>query len=85
MTALYPSPQTETYKIMCLVPQPDVQRLKRYRITPDEPIAADADPFGMVRWNPRLPGMLMAWHDVRDGEAWTHSAAWQAPSCGPSY
>jgi hypothetical protein len=39
MTALYPSPQTETYKIMCLVPQPDVQRLKRYRLTPDEPIA----------------------------------------------
>jgi hypothetical protein len=40
------------------------------------PTAADADPFGMVRWDPRLPGMLIRWDEVRDGEQWAHSAAW---------
>jgi hypothetical protein len=44
------------------------------------PTAADADPFGMVRWNPMLPGMLIPWHEVRTGEVWSRSAAWQENS-----
>jgi hypothetical protein len=47
------------------------------------PTAADADPFGMVRWNPRLPGMLIPWSEVRPGEQWAHSAAWR-PALSPS-
>lgn len=42
------------------------------------PTAADADPFGQVRWSPHHPGMLCPWQDVRPGEAWTHSSAWKA-------
>jgi hypothetical protein len=44
------------------------------------PTAADADPFGMVRWDPMLPGMLIRWDDVRHGETWSRSAAWQENS-----
>jgi hypothetical protein len=40
------------------------------------PTETDADPFGMVRWGPRLPGMLIRWDEVRPGEQWAHSAAW---------
>jgi hypothetical protein len=43
------------------------------------PTAADADLHGMVRWNPMLPGMLVRWDDVRTGEVWSRSAAWQPP------
>jgi hypothetical protein len=43
------------------------------------PTAADADLHGMVRWNPMLPGMLIRWDEVRDGEQWSRSAAWQPP------
>jgi hypothetical protein len=42
------------------------------------PTAADADPFGMARWGPRLPGMLIPWNEVRAGEQWCHSSAWVA-------
>jgi hypothetical protein len=41
------------------------------------PTAADADPFGMVRWSPHHPGLLCRWQDVRPGEAWAHSSAWK--------
>jgi hypothetical protein len=41
------------------------------------PTPADADPFGQVRWNPRLPGMLIHWSEVRPGEQWAHSSAWR--------
>jgi hypothetical protein len=47
----------------------------QWHTTPPTP--ADADPFGMVRWNPRLPGMLIPWSEVRPGEQWAHSAAWR--------
>jgi hypothetical protein len=40
------------------------------------PTANDADLHGLVRWNPMLPGMLMRWDDVRPGEAWRHTSAW---------
>jgi hypothetical protein len=40
------------------------------------PTAEDGDLQGMVRWNPRLPGMLTHWSDVRLGEAWCHTSAW---------
>jgi hypothetical protein len=46
----------------------------QWRTTPPNP--ADADPFGMVRWDPRLPGMLIRWDEVRPGEQWAHSSAW---------
>jgi hypothetical protein len=54
-------------------------------ITTRRPTSADADPFGQVRWNPHLPGMLIPWHDVRDGEPWTHSSAWRGEACGRNY
>lgn len=44
------------------------------------PTASDADPFGMVRWGPTHPGLLCRWDEVREGEAWSHSSAWQ-PNC----
>jgi hypothetical protein len=43
------------------------------------PTANDADLHGLVRWNPMLPGMLMRWDDVRPGEAWRHTSAWDGP------
>ena len=39
------------------------------------PTAADADPLGMVRWGPQLPGFLIRWDEVRPGEQWSHSSA----------
>lgn len=44
-----------------------------------QPTAADADLQGMVRWSPHHPGLLCRWQDVRPGEAWAHSSAWQRP------
>ena len=44
------------------------------------PTAADGDIHGMVRWDSRLPGMLTHWSDVRPGEQWRRSAAWQPPA-----
>jgi len=41
------------------------------------PTAEDADPFGLVRWRPDAPGLLMPWHQVRRGEIWARSAAWR--------
>ena len=52
-------------------------------ITDRLPTADDADPQGQVRWGPNLPGMLIPFHQVRHGEPWTHSTAWQGASCGP--
>ena len=49
-------------------------------ITDRLPTAADADPFGMVRWSPHHPGLLTPWTDVRPGEPWTHSSAWTHPT-----
>jgi hypothetical protein len=43
------------------------------------PTPADADPLGLVRWGPRLPGMLIHWTHVRPGEQWCRSAAYQSP------
>jgi hypothetical protein len=40
------------------------------------PTSSDADPLGYVRWGPNYPGMLLLWNDVRLGEAWKHSSAW---------
>lgn len=51
-------------------------------ITARLPTAADADLHDLVRWDPRLPGMLIPWHQVRPGEAWQHSAAWSAAPSG---
>jgi len=53
-------------------------------ITDRLPTPSDADPFGQVRWGPNLPGMLLPYHQVRHGEPWTHSSAWQGSSCGAS-
>jgi hypothetical protein len=41
------------------------------------PTAEDADPFGLVRWRPDAPGLLMPWRQVRRGEIWARSAAWR--------
>jgi len=46
-------------------------------ITARLPTSADADIHDMVRWGPQLPGMLIPYQDLRDGEAWARSAAWQ--------
>lgn len=46
------------------------------------PTRNDADLLGMVRWGPRLPGMLIPWDEVRAGEQWAHSAAWRS---GPEH
>jgi hypothetical protein len=40
------------------------------------PAAEDADLHGMVRWGPRMPGLLMRWDEVRPGEPWQHTSAW---------
>jgi hypothetical protein len=48
------------------------------------PTPEDADPLGMVRWGPALPGYICRWQDVRLGEPWTHTSAWTAPSAGRS-
>lgn len=47
------------------------------------PTPADADPFGMVRWGPRLPGMLIHWSEVRPGEQWARSSAWKGAEPEP--
>ena len=47
------------------------------------PTAADADPFGQVRWGPRLAGMLIHWSEVRPGEQWAHSSAWRGAEPEP--
>lgn len=41
------------------------------------PTVADADLHGLVRWGQRHPGLLIHWAQVRSGEAWAHSSAWQ--------
>jgi hypothetical protein len=41
------------------------------------PTADDADLQGLVRWRPDAPGLLMNWQDVRVGESWARTAAWQ--------
>jgi hypothetical protein len=46
------------------------------------PTAADADPLGMVRWGPALPGFLTRWQEVRPDEPWAHSTAWRNPAAG---
>jgi len=46
------------------------------------PTADDADLHGMVRWGPDKPGLLMPWQDVRPGESWARTAAWQSPADG---
>lgn len=46
------------------------------------PTAADADEHGMVRWGPQLPGMLCRWDEVRAGEMWRRSSAWQPKDAG---
>lgn len=43
------------------------------------PTQQDADLHGQVRWNPKLPGMLMHWLGVRQGELWAHTSAWKQP------
>jgi len=48
------------------------------------PTEADADPLGMVRWGPRLPGFLCPWSDVRAGEVWTHTSAFNPSTREPS-
>jgi hypothetical protein len=45
-------------------------------VTDRLPTLVDADPLGYVRWGPNYPGMLLLWDDVRLGEAWKHSSAW---------
>ena len=47
------------------------------------PTAADADEWGMVRWRPEAPGLLMHWSDVRPGEVWSRSAAWKGEAVLP--
>jgi hypothetical protein len=47
------------------------------------PTAADADPFGQVRWGPQHPGLLCHWSEVRSGEQWTHSSAWRGANPVP--
>lgn len=49
------------------------------------PAAEDADLHGFVRWGPLQPGLLMPWIDVRPGEQWAHSAAWQPPAEGSQH
>jgi len=49
-------------------------------ITDRLPTAADADLHGMVRWGPNQPGLLCLWSEVRPGESWSHSSAWQPPA-----
>jgi hypothetical protein len=44
------------------------------------PTKEDADIHGMVLWRPDRPGLLMAWSEVRLGEIWARSSAWQDPS-----
>jgi hypothetical protein len=44
------------------------------------PTADDADLQGLVRWRPDAPGLLMNWQDVRAGESWARTAAWQPPA-----
>lgn len=46
------------------------------------PTVDDADVHGLVRWGLLQPGLLMPWQDVRPGEAWARSAAWQPPMEG---
>lgn len=45
-------------------------------ITDRLPTADDADLHGLVRWDPRLPGMMVRWDTVRLGEAWCHTSSW---------
>jgi hypothetical protein len=50
-----------------------------------QPTAEDADLHGMVRWGPLRPGLLMPWIDVRPGEQWAHTTAWQPPAEAPEH
>jgi len=43
------------------------------------PTEKDADIHGMVLWQPDRPGLLMHWSEVRPGEVWGRSSAWQDP------
>lgn len=49
------------------------------------PTADDADLHGMVRWGPLQPGLMMPWQDVRRGEQWARTSAWQPPAEGSEH